>query len=202
MPPLSPEQIADRKNGIGASEAACLVGEGFLTLMELWELKTGRRAEAKTNPMFERGHRLEPLVLAHYAGRHPHSLVVEPDPQTGIHPEHPWARASPDGLMLTTEGDLHGLEAKSVGLGGRRFWRDGYPVKVFLQCQWSMAVWGLPRWDLAALFEGPKDIWETYGEWTIDRDDELIEMLLAAGGRFWKNNVEADRAPRRQRSRI
>ncbi len=197
MPRFSPEQLAQRRKSLGASDAPSLVGEGFLTLLQLWELKTGRRAPMAPTVDTERGHDLEPMVVAHYAARHPGSTVLEPLPLTGTHPDHAWATASPDGVVLTPEGEWIGLEAKTVGLRARRLWRTGYPARVFVQCQWSMAVYGYARWDLGALFEGPPGEWTDYRGWTIHRNDDLIKALLATGGRFWTRNVLADRPPRR-----
>ena len=60
---------------------------------------------------------------------------------------------------------------------------DRVPIQYMIQCQWSMAVTGLDRWDLAVLLaigNGPE-----FRVYTLKRDQALIDMLVE-GSAFCK----------------
>lgn len=81
------------------------------------------------------------------------------------HPERPWATCSPDGFARVGEGPRCGVECKAVmDPAAAALWAEetqviepGHegawpaPLHYVLQVYWSLAVTGLPFWDLAAI---------------------------------------------------
>lgn len=101
LPQGSPEWLEFRSRGLGGSETACLMGEGYsTTVYSLWETKMGlREPELRTaegQEAVDRGKELEPFarfVYERMTGRQTEQLCA-------IHPEHPWMRTSLDGITL------------------------------------------------------------------------------------------------------
>ncbi len=65
--------LAERLSGIGSSDAGIIMGVGFRTPYDLWREKTGRRPSADLQgiPRVYWGTKLEDLVAAEFAQRHP-----------------------------------------------------------------------------------------------------------------------------------
>lgn len=136
--------LAYRRNGIGASEVAAILGCGIgdSSPAEVWAVKKGLHEVAVNEAMWW-GTRDEQNILDRYeleTGRKVpvRGVVVE-------HPEHSWAFATVDGLDIpekdgeTWVSDAEFVvEAKSTARG----W-DGIPVAYRVQAQWQMFVTGL-----------------------------------------------------------
>lgn len=110
-------------------------------------------------------------------------------------PEHPWMLATPDRLVHPADftPPIRGLEIKTAGVRQSDHWGTGpddVPEKYLAQCAWSMAVTGLPEWDLAVLIGGNDDRF-----YRLHRDLELEAGLIEVGRRFWFENVLAEVAP-------
>lgn len=177
--------------GIGASEIAAICGlNPFASPWDVWLRKTGQSAEFEGNAFTEWGHRLEPAIRQKYADDT--SSLVHVPRESLFSSERAWARATPDGIVLTGPDDRawsHLLQCKNVGTWVGKSWDDAPPVYVQLQEQWEMYVTGLARADVAALIGG-----SDYRVFTVHRDDKAIGDLLTIADDFWKK-VESRTPP-------
>ena len=187
--------LAVRKRGIGSSDAAAAVGlNPYKSPLELWMEKTGRTAglpqidpHDETSPTYW-GNFLEPIVAAHYTKRtgrkvrRINAVLQHPDPE--LH----WMLANIDREVLGSP-DVQILECKTAGINGAKLWKDGVPEYVQLQVMHQLAVTGKQAADVAVLIGGQQ--LEIY---RIERDDTLIERLIALERQFWQF-VETDTPP-------
>ncbi|MCG5531543.1 YqaJ viral recombinase family protein [Halorhodospira halochloris] len=81
------------------------------------------------------------------------------------------------------------LEVKTTGPWEAKRWRDGVPEHVQLQVQHQLAVTGMQAADVAVLIGG--QYLEIH---RIDRDEAVIERLIALEQAFWRL-VEIDTPP-------
>lgn len=174
--------------GIGASEISAVAGMNpYASPWDVWCRKTGETPDlAMTEPM-EWGHRLEPAIRQKYADDTKETVHV---PASSLfHPEHLWARATPDGIALHGP-DMSGLihttwkhliQCKNVGTWVAKAWEVAPPDYVQLQEQWEMYVTGLARADVAVLIGG-----NDFRVYTVHRDDKMIDDLAAIGVAFWR----------------
>jgi putative phage-type endonuclease len=196
--------------GLGASQVAAALGlHPYCARITLWQELVGELPGFEGNERTRWGNLLEPVVLQQYIERHELEGFVIPGPEIGsvFHAEHPWARATPDGIVLREglglepstraervrrAGDRsawkRGIEIKTAGLHQAHRWgaddehgETTVPIEYLIQCQWSMFVTGLPRWDVAALIGGQEE-----REAIIERDDELLEMVVPEAEAFWR----------------
>jgi len=180
----SDEWLDARRNGIGGSDVAAVLGANpWRTPLEVWLSKTGQGETFTGSEKADWGHRLEPVVRDHYASLHPHWWVDEV-PGVLAHPDVPIAMASLDGLVNAKEGQ-HGLEVKTTG----QSW-DRPPDMYLYQVAWYMAVTGLPRFDFAVLTRG-----QQYAEYTVERDDRLCTDMLTYVDDWWTTYVMAGQMP-------
>lgn len=105
-----------------------------------------------------------------------------------IHPEHDYMFANVDRLI---SGEDAGLECKTASAYSADKWKDGkIPESYELQCHHYMAVTGASAWYIACVILGKGFVWHK-----IERDEELIQMLINLETDFWKNNVLAKKMP-------
>ena len=177
--------LSVRKNGIGGSDAAAAVGlSPYMSLLELWLIKTGRDANLPkpdagdtTEPVYW-GTLLEPIVAASYTKQTGNRVrrvnaVLQ-------HPQIPFMLANIDREVVGNR-DVQLLECKTAGEFGARLWRDGVPEYVQLQVQHQLAVTGRQAADVAVLLCGQK--LEMH---RVVRDDALIARLIELEAVFWR----------------
>lgn len=178
-----------RREGIGASEAAAVLGcSPFTTRERLLVEKTagGVTAEvfspARTFAM-RRGQRLEPVARAAYVrrtGRRVAPICLESV-------DRAWLRASLDGWDEERTRPLEikcpGLRAHAEALAGR------VPPHYYAQLQHILAVTGCGAIDYFSYREDSQVLL------TIHRDEGYIERLLEAESTFWR---EVERLRRRR----
>lgn len=197
LPPDADETtwLAARTKGVGASEVAAVLGESkWQSPYGLWAAKTGKVAAEPRTAAQARGIDREAEVAEMFADRHPEYAVEN----VGLvqHRDRPWELATPDRLLLdAAHDDGDGLlEVKTAG--SRSGWgspgSSEIPVEYVMQCQWQMAVTGLPFVAVAALFV---DGWEGYREYQVDRDEDVIAYLREQVEQFWTDHILADAAP-------
>lgn len=188
---LTPEQRELRKQGIGASEIAAVLGvDPYKTALDVYLEKTGQVAAFEGNEFTLWGNRLQAVIADEYAER----MGVDVTPgQTVIHPQHPWALCTPDylvGVVGATPGGprTHGLECKNRNHFNQKAWgesgTDEVPLEVAAQCLWSMAITGLRKWDVAVLLGGNR-----LGIYHLDYDAGLAAAMLEQGLAFWRDYV-------------
>ncbi|BAU58140.1 phage-related protein [Halorhodospira halochloris] len=185
--------LSIRRGGIGASEAAAVIGmHPYSSPLEVWLDKSGRQVEQSAesvdpqNPAWW-GQLLEPTVADAYAqvtGRKVRRVnaILQ-------HPEHPWMLCNLD-REVVGDPDIQILEIKTTGVMEARRWRNGVPQHVQLQVQHQLAVTGQRAADVAVLIGG-----QNLEIHRIERDEDVIERLIALEQAFW-SCVEADTPPR------
>lgn len=185
--PLDPS--FDRLSGIGASEAAAVLGlDPFRTPFQVWLEKTGRAAPFAGNAYTDLGNRLEPVVADLYAERFSVALVA-----TGTHREPSGLPifASPDrlvsGLPVAVECKAH-LTPNIWSEYGE----DGstkIPAKYAVQDHVQAAVCDLERVDHAALVRGEVRVYR------ILRDHAYERMIFDQLAAWWEKHVVLDSPP-------
>jgi putative phage-type endonuclease len=185
---LTPEWHAARKNGIGASEAAAACGlSPWKTPLDIYCLKLGLIPEVVENDAMRLGKRLEPVVVDEYVDRTGNE-VVRPCPMY-THPEHSFMFATPDGRVPNISGIL---ECKTTT------WRtelgdestDWIPEDWLAQTHQQMAVMQVDRCDVAVLVDG-----RTLRIFNIQRNDELVEAIIASEKELWERIQAKDPPP-------
>jgi putative phage-type endonuclease len=193
--PSRDDWLQDRKRGIGASDAAAVVGlHPWVSPLALFYDKTGQLVvdEPPTEAM-EWGLRLEPVVAQAWAEKNGRRLRrFEPyDPAARYtHPDLPWMVASLDGIVLDDYDQAEAVyEGKTASGWSAADWDEGVPGYIYVQVQHQLAVTGLPVAHVACLVGGSRYLQET-----VERDDETISALIESETRFWRA-VEAGGPP-------
>lgn len=196
--------LAERRLGVGASDIAdVLTLEPYGCARRLFYEKVGVPSDyaAEDKAIFDRGRRMEPVILEMVQEYHP-----EVDVKTATHESRrgttPHHRASPDGYAYerTTSAGMV-IESKTAGeRAWRRMVREGLPEAYGVQLQWSMHVFGVRRGIFAVLWP---DGWQ-FRSWIVERDQSLIDELVFAVDEFWykvtmakANSAPAEYAPER-----
>lgn len=192
------ERVRNGGGLIGGSSVAAIVGRHpHLTEWAVWLQATGQGEPREDSPRLRMGRRLEPVILDEWEETHA-PLTLERRPHDLFrHPEHPWAVATLDGVVIDDGVPVGIVEAKSVCSLRERFgWGrpgelrptrpadlDGdtevmpIPAHYLLQCVWQMVVTGLDEVRLVGLFGSDMD---GVREWVIPRPEWLCRMLLDA----------------------
>ncbi|MGE6330394.1 YqaJ viral recombinase family protein [Psychrobacter pacificensis] len=187
-----------RKQGIGSSDAAAACGiHPYLSMLELWMIKTGRMTsdiDASSNngidgysPLYW-GNTLEPMVAKYYQEqtgnkvRRVNAVLQHPDPNKAF------MLANLD-YAVTGSDDVQILECKTAGEHGAKLWRDGVPLYVTCQVQHQLAVTGKTAAHICVLLCGHEA--KIY---KVERDERLIESIMEHERLFW-HYVATDTPP-------
>jgi len=185
IPPIfTPERsefLAERKTGIGGSDAAVILGlSKYKTPLELAEEKLGLTPPFEGNRFTEAGNRLEDVIAQWYADEQ--GCRVARANQTFRLKEHDFIMAHIDRRVLK---ERKVLECKSADKWTLNNWgqpgTDEIPDAYFIQVQHYLMF---PNWDsadLAALIGG-----NDLRIYPILPDYELQEMMLESEIAFWK----------------
>jgi putative phage-type endonuclease len=187
---LSQEELDLRKNGIGASEIAAIVGlNPFGSPLKIWKEKTGK-VERRSSSRSEMGQRMEPVIAEWYCERE--NVQSWQKPKTMVHPKFDWAMATPDLICQFPSGKTKRAEIKLVGWKVRKHWRQGPPPYVVAQVLWQGWVSGIEDCDLAVWF-GTED--EDQLVYRIPYMPDVAEMLHEIGLAFWQDYVLTNTPP-------
>ena len=177
--------LAERRNGIGGSDASTIAGVNrFTSRYELWLDKTGQLPEKDPTPAMVMGNKLEPVIAECFTETT--GLQVR---RAGLMASRsrPWQRVNVD--RLVADGGV--LECKKTNWRMADEW-DGDQVAdhAEVQVQHGLAVTGRPHAWVAFMVDGQ------YPEFRrVERDEELIATLTAMEDTFWHDNVIAGVAP-------
>lgn len=191
----------NRLGFIGGSDVAAILGVSpWKTPHELWLQKTGRAAREEVTPeqqkRFDRGHRLEPVVLEMLLDRlrdDGHEVELLRTNERYADSEHPFMACEIDfELMLDGEhvnGDcktVHPFAAKKWGEEGT----DEVPIEYAAQFMHGLGITGRDRCIVATLI-GMDDLLI----YEVQRDQETIDGIRARVVQYWNECVIADVAP-------
>ena len=186
--------LAERKLGIGGSEAAAIMGlSPWATPATIWLDKTGRAAPKEETEAMRIGTELEDFVARRYmqeTGRtvQRYNKMVHVDVLLGNFDR----LVVPDGEKVASHmGEVRTnllLECKTAS----REWEDGVPLYYQTQVQHYMGL--VPRLeaaDVACLFLGRKHF-EIY---RVVRDQQVIDHMQAYLRAWWDKHVVHDEMP-------
>lgn len=171
------EWLAFRRNYIGGSDAAAVVGlNPYSSPYALWAEKTGRTPGFSGNLATEVGAYLEEFVAEKF--EQVMGKKVRRANQSFLNSEYPWAIANIDREIV---GEDAGLEIKTTdSLNLKKFKNGEYPAQYYVQIVHYMAVTGKRRWYLAVLIGNREFKW-----FAIERDEAEIAALMQAEQAFW-----------------
>lgn len=191
--------LADRRTGIGGSDAAALIGlSPFKTEHDVYMEKVGLSPPSEPSMRMEAGLRLEPVLAEWYANEK--GVHVKQHPMER-HEKYPFMIAHVDRLVyddivkhdrLPLIAGL--LEIKTADVRFAWLWgepgTDSVPDVYNLQCQHYLSVTGLKWADIAVLIGG-----NDFRIYRVPRNDELIKNLIRIEKDFWTYHVEKQIPP-------
>lgn len=187
--------LAVRNTGIGGSDAAAACGlNPYMSMLELWLIKTGRQNPDLSEGLMENaysplywGKELEPLIAKYYTAktgnkvRRVNAVLQHPDP------DKYFMLANLDYAVNKSEVGV--LEIKTTGEHGAKLWKHGVPLYVTCQVQHQLAVTGKSLAHVCVLICGHEArVYE------IKRDELIINQLIHQERRFW-DYVQRDVPP-------
>jgi putative phage-type endonuclease len=168
-----------RKSGIGASEASVIMGSlpfDFEDILFLWKKKVGIPVpEFQMNDAIQKGIDTEDEALEAFTK----ATGIKMEPKCFTHPEHPFLRASMDGIDKKLK---QGVEIKCPS--ATKFYKAKKGIVLdyyYTQLQQQMACTGLKEiyYWVYRQKEGGALI-------KVPRNDEYIAELIRRAGIFWK----------------
>lgn len=200
-PKTREEWLTLRKSGIGASEAAAIVGlSPWMTASELYEIKSGIKQpkEISDNEEVSRGVRMEKPLRELYKSQHPDYKVVHHPYDMLCQKDREWMFATLDGEVTDGNKRKGILEIKTStpnGKAGWAKWNERVPDNYAVQVIHQMLATGYDFVDLfAALINREDDM--TIRTYHFERSDmeEDLAWLLEKETEFW-NNVQNHYVP-------
>ena len=172
-----------RKQGIGGSDASVVCGiNRYKSPVELWLDKTGQLPPQEAGEAAYWGTQLEPFVRAEFSKRT--GIFVAEVHELLQSEEHPFMLANLDGVCEVPDVGTCIFEAKTASAYKAGEWEDTIPDEYMLQVQHYMAVTGYAGTYIAVLIGGNTFKWRL-----VERDEELISMLIELETAFW-NHVQ------------
>ncbi|MDU5107155.1 lambda-exonuclease family protein [Clostridium sp.] len=173
------EWLKERQCGIGGSDVGAILGVNkYKTPFEVYIEKTEPIEEVKDQ--FESaywGDQLEEIVAKEFEKRT--SKKVRRDRKHYKHKDYPFMVANIDRRVV---GENAILECKTANQYLTNEWQeDEVPASYLLQVQHYLFVTGAEVGYIAVLIGGQKFVWKE-----IQRDEELIQMIIEAEKSFWK----------------
>lgn len=186
-----PEWLEARRQGIGASEAADVLGIGRKSPMTLYCEKLGLvEPDPAEGEALEWGLLLEPILVQRYqqvTGR----AVRRPDPHTIVRSrEHPFMCFSPDGFVEDPVRGSGPLQIKTAGIFRLDDWEDEPPLPYLVQVQHEIAVSGA-RWGALAVLLGG----QRFRHYEIERNDAFLTALIDREADFWQRLMTKEPPP-------
>lgn len=177
-----------RKQGIGGSDASVVCGiNRYKSPVELWMEKTGQLPHQEAGEAAYWGTQLEPFVRAESTKRT--GIEVSRRNELLQSEEHPFMLANLDGICEVPDVGPCIFEAKTASAYKVGEWEDAIPDEYALQLAHYMAVTGYAGAYIAVLIGGNTFKWKF-----IERDEELISMLIQLETDFW-NHVQDGTPP-------
>jgi putative phage-type endonuclease len=190
-PKTREEWLSIRKNGIGSSEVASILGlNPFQYAYQLWLNKTGKETNTEENFFMKAGHYLEDAVSQFWQDETGKVVIKSSAGDWLIQDEkRPWMQVSPDRTFWIKEGSKEKgiLECKTTQ---RSIDAEAIPMHWFCQVQYQLGVAGMRHGSIAWLTAGRE-----FGYKDIELDDTFFKYLTEAVDRFWNYNVKENHEP-------
>lgn len=199
------EWLQGRQGRIGGSDAAATVGASpYMTNVQLWEIKTGRRQQTdiSNSLLVWYGTHAEDHLRELFRLDFPDYEVFYQENNLWTNKKYPFAHASLDGWLKDDKGRNGILEIKTATITSavqRAKWKDQIPQNYYCQVLWYMMV---TDFDFAILKAQLKTEWPgqlpslSTEHYLIERSEvqKDIDYLREAGERFWYY-VQKDKRP-------
>lgn len=180
--------LLTRRQGIGGSDAGIIMGlNKYKTAFELWLDKTGQiLPDESAGEAAYWGNQMEEVVAKEFEKRT--GKKVRRSNMMYQHPEHDFMLANVDRFIV---GEDALSECKTASAYLAKEWEsDEVPATYLVQIQHYLAVTGKSKAYVAVLIGGNKFIWKE-----IERDEELINQIIAFELDFWETNIKGHVAP-------
>lgn len=186
--------LEERKTGIGASDAAAIIGMNpWKTNVMLWEEKTGlvESDDISDKPVVKYGNDAEQLLRQLFILDFPQYSVKYDEFKLFRNDKHPFIFATLDGWI---DGEKMGvLEIKTTQIMNPMQWgkwKDGIPDNYYIQVLHQLIATGYDFAILKAQIKHgkPDDVKLTTKHYTIEKNDVLgdMEYLLEKEIKFWE----------------
>jgi len=193
---LTQEQLLERQNYIGASDAAGVLGlSRWRTPIEVWAEKTGQVPQEDKSGILaiEVGVELEDLVAKLFTKRT--GLKVRRANETRFHKTHPFLACNLDRLI---EGTDEILECKTASGWKAKEWEgEEIPQEYVIQVLFQLAVTGKKRGHIACLIGGNAD----FRYKVVERDEVAIKQIVEKCAAFWTTRTSCSSSSRWERRR-
>ena len=199
------EWLKNRNGGIGGSEISAVIGQNpYLSNVDLWELKTGRRQaeDISEKPFVKYGTQAEMHLRGLFRLDFPEFVVDFVDNNSWTNSKYPWAKASLDGWLTDQDGRRGILEIKTTeilnSMHKERWKGNSVPINYYCQTIFYMAVleadFACIKAQLKTIFDGIPQL--TTKHYFIEKNEvqEDMDYLMAEGERFWKY-VKEEKCP-------
>ncbi len=188
------EWLEQRRQGIGASDAAVILGlTKWKSPMGLYAEKTGLvPMSQEESDILEWGQRLEPVIALKYADetgrviRDPGNFTIQKS--TDVDFQLATLDRVVTGFTVASDVVKDGpgvLELKNVIEFKREDWQDEPPLLYQVQVQHQLAVTGFAWGSIAAIIGGRSFVWQD-----IPRNERFISLLLQREEEFWRRVVD------------
>lgn len=180
---LTPEQEKERRNYLGGSDAAAILGfSRFKSPLKVWAEKTGAvEPDDLSNKMpVILGNALEDTVAKLFSEAT--GKQVRRVNQTLFHPDHPFIAANIDRRVV---GEDAIVECKTCNQFFAKEWAsEEIPQEYILQVMHYLAVTGAKTAYLAVLIGNTEFKWKT-----IERDEDMVKEIIKREVHFWQNFI-------------
>lgn len=195
-----------RKGYIGGSDVSAIIGcNPYMTNIELWEIKTGRRQQEDISdkPYVQYGIKAEPLLRELFKLDFPEYEVEYEENNSYTSEEYPFAAASLDGVLTEKDTGRKGiLEIKTTNIlqsMQREKWDHRIPDSYYCQICWYLAVTGYAfcvlKAQLRSEFEGVPYMQTRHYKIERSEVEEDIKYLMKEAEIFWSYVVTNTRPP-------
>lgn len=196
---------ARQHQGIGGSEAGCIIGVNkYQSNVDLWELKTGRKEapDLSDNEAVMFGKNAEPCLRELFKLDYPEFDVQYHEFDMYVCDKHHYIFATLDGELTAPDGSKGILEIKTTTIRNSKQWDEWeskIPDTYYVQILHQLAATG---WDFAILkayirYYSDDELRATVRHYRVDRKDvqEEIDFLIQQEAIFWQMVKEDKRPP-------
>ena len=179
------EWLNNRRNGIGSSDVATILGcNKYTSPYQLWLNKRDVAPKENENFLMKMGHKLEPVIADLWQEETGRKIEAWSEAEyMYVHPELDFLRASPDREF--EGGGI--LECKSTQL---KVDADTLPEYWFCQVQYQMGIAQKDHCNIAWLISGRE-----FGYAEVEFNPEFYRYMIGEVTRFWRENVLGGKEP-------
>lgn len=188
-----PEWLELRKEGLGGSDAAAVLGlDEWRSPFELYLEKIGEHPDGdrdRANEAMEWGQILEEPICQRFASKTGIEIIR---PRHLLrHPEHRFIMGNPDRFLLHPDERGPGiLEAKTTSDWQSDLWDEEPAERALIQWTHYAAICDVTWGYIACLIGGQRLVY-----YRVERDDELVRMLIELEAEFWERVQTLDQPP-------